>query len=266
MDYASSDVYNFREVVTRYDHSLSVALLTYKLTKNKKATLAGLFHDVSTPCFSHVIDYMNKDYANQESTEEYTEQIMLNDKYLLNCLKKDKINIMDIIDFKKYTIVDNSRPKLCADRIDGVILTGMMWTKNLDLPEVKNIVSNLCVFQNERKELEIGFKNHEVAERVVLISESIDAICHSNEDNYMMQLVADMTKYAIDFGYISYDDLYYLGEDKIFAIFDTISSSEFKEKYHVFKTVKAKEIPSISLPMIKKRDINPLVLGKRFHK
>ena len=265
MDYASHNVYNFREIVTRFDHSLSVALLTYKLTKDKKATLAGLFHDISTPCFSHVIDYMNEDYANQESTEEFTEKILLGDKYLSNCLKKDKINIMDIIDFKKYTIVDNSRPKLCADRIDGVILTGMMWTKNLDLPDVKNIVSDLCVFQNEKKELEIGFKSYEIAKKVVLISESIDIICHSNEDNYMMQLVALMTKFAIDNGYISYDDLYYLDEDKIFSIFDTINLPEFKEKYHKFKTIKVENIPPISLPMIKKRDINPLVLGKRFH-
>lgn len=51
---------------------MTVALLTYKLTNDKVATLAGLFHDIATPCFSHVIDYMNGDYENQESTEEYT--------------------------------------------------------------------------------------------------------------------------------------------------------------------------------------------------
>ena len=60
MDYASKNIYNFKEYVTRFDHSLTVALLTYKLTKDKKATLAALFHDVATPCFSHVVDYMNK--------------------------------------------------------------------------------------------------------------------------------------------------------------------------------------------------------------
>ena len=265
MDYASKNVYNFREVVTRYDHSLSVALLTYKFTKDKKATLAGLFHDVSTPCFSHVIDYMNNDYATQESTEEYTGKILLNDKYLRTCLKKDKINIMDIIDFKKYTIVDNSRPKLCADRIDGVILTGMMWTKNLDLPDVKDVVSALCVLQNECKEKELGFLDLKVAKKVVEVSESIDIICHSNEDNYMMQLIAEMTKFAIEKGYIIYDDLFYLNEEELFCIYDTIDSKDFKEKYHKFKTIDAKEIPIINLPMIKKRDLNPLVCGRRFH-
>lgn len=81
MDYASKDVYDFKAKVTRFDHSLTVALLTYYLTNDKIMTLAGLFHDISTPCFSHVIDYMNKDYSNQESTEEYTKHIIKKTNY-----------------------------------------------------------------------------------------------------------------------------------------------------------------------------------------
>ena len=70
MDYASKHIYDFSEYITRYDHSLSVALLTYKFTKDKKTTIAGLIHDIATPCFSHVIDYMNEDYENQESNKK----------------------------------------------------------------------------------------------------------------------------------------------------------------------------------------------------
>lgn len=83
MDYASKDIYDFKENISRYDHSLTVALLTWKFTNDKLSTLAGLFHDIATPCFSHTIDYMNKDYETQESTEEYTEEIIKNDKILL---------------------------------------------------------------------------------------------------------------------------------------------------------------------------------------
>lgn len=43
MDYASKDIYDFREYISRYDHSLTVCLIVYKLTKDKKATLAWLF-------------------------------------------------------------------------------------------------------------------------------------------------------------------------------------------------------------------------------
>ena len=127
MDYASKDIYDFGEYISRYDHSFNVALITWNYTKDKRATLAALFHDVATPCFAHVIDYMNKDYANQESTEEYTERIVMGDNYLLECLKEDNILVDEIVNFKRYPIVDNNRPKLCADRLDGVILTGLFW-------------------------------------------------------------------------------------------------------------------------------------------
>ncbi len=102
MDYASKNIYNFKEKISRYDHSLTVALLIWKFTKDKKTTLAGLFHDIATPCFAHVIDYMNKDYETQESTEKYTEKIIKSDVILAKYLKEDNIYSEDIINFKKY--------------------------------------------------------------------------------------------------------------------------------------------------------------------
>ena len=61
VEFASKDIYPFKESISRFDYSLTVALIVYSLTHDKKTTLAGLFHDIATPCFSHVIDYMNQD-------------------------------------------------------------------------------------------------------------------------------------------------------------------------------------------------------------
>ena len=127
MDYASKDIYDFKELITRYDHSLTVALLTWKYTHDKTSTIAGLFHDIATPCFSHVIDYMNNDFINQESTEKNTGNIIMRDQFLLHCLYNDNIYLNNVINFKKISIVDSERPKLCADRLDGIILTGISW-------------------------------------------------------------------------------------------------------------------------------------------
>ena len=52
------------------DHSIAVALIVWNFTKDKKQTLAGLFHDIATPVFKHTIDFMNGDYETQDSTEE----------------------------------------------------------------------------------------------------------------------------------------------------------------------------------------------------
>ena len=258
MDYASKHIYNFKEKITRYDHSLTVALLTWKCTRDKKATLAGLFHDIATPCFSHVIDYMNKDYANQESTEENTEKILKNDMYLRKCLNEDDIEIEDIIDFKQYNIVDNNRPKVCADRLDGVILTGIAWTKNVDYKVIDNIINDIEIYDNE-----IGFKTKSVANKVLEISESIDLYCHSNEDNYMMELLAAITKYGIDNKYITYEDLYVLDEEDLIYRLKSVNDSKLLEYFDKFENITLDEIPSICLPNIKIRSLNLLVKGKR---
>lgn len=263
MDYASKDIYDFKEYISRYDHSLTVSLIVYKLTKSKEAILAGLFHDIATPCFSHVIDYMNKDYEKQESTEEYTEQILRNDSYLRECLKNDKIDIDDIINFKKYSIVDNDRPKVCADRIDGVILTGFAWTKNIDKDNIKEIVQDMYIFKNDQNEKEIAFKSRDIAEKVLDVSKSIDIYCHSYEDNYMMSLLAEITKLAIDKNFIKYDDLYYYDEKKLFDLLKKTKDEKMQELIFEFENKQLDDIPKIELPNVKVRDLNPIVNGER---
>ncbi len=264
MDYASKNIYNFKEYITRYDHSLTVALLTWKFTQNEKMTLAGLFHDIATPCFSHVIDYMNKDYENQESTEEYTENILKNDKYLIKCLKQDNIQIEDITNFKKYSIVDNDRPKVCADRIDGVILTGISWTKNVEYGDIDKIIDDIEIYTNEDNLDEIGFKTAEVAKLVLDISKSIDIYCHSKEDNYMMELLAEITRCAINNKIIKYDDLYLFDEEKMMQKLKKCNNKVIEENIKKFETITKEEIPDIKLQNVKIRKLNPIVNGKRY--
>ena len=258
MDYASKEVYDFRELITRYDHSLTVALLTWRFTHDKKATIAGLFHDVATPCFAHVIDYMNKDYANQESTEEYTEEIIKNDKELRRCLRIDKLKYSDICDFKEFNIVDNKRPKLCADRYDGLILTGYNWTKSIELSDILEFTDNLCLHMNEDNILELGFKDRDICSRVLKVSDEIDLICHSNEDNYMMELLADITRITISKNIIEYKDLYYLTEVELFDKIRNSDDDELLKLLDKFYNIKASEIPDTIMIDVKKRDLNPL--------
>ena len=263
MDYASKDIYDFKELITRYDHSLSTALLTYRLTKDKIATIAALFHDIATPCFSHVIDYMNKDYARQESTEKYTRKIILEDERLVNLLRRDGISIDYIINFKQFSVVDNERPKLCADRLDGIILNGIGCTKNINIEDIDDIIDDITLFINEDEEYEIGFKTENVARRVLEVNDSINEYFHSNEDNYMMELLANITKKAINRGIITEEQLYILSERDILSLIEFSSDSELREQLHLFKNIKREDIPEIRVDNIKERSINPLVGNTR---
>ena len=263
MDYASKNVYNFSENITRFTHSISTSFIIDKLTHDKTKTIAGLYHDIATPCFSHVIDYMNKDYSKQETTEEYTERIIKSDEILLSYLKKDEIKVDDIINFKKFSIVDTERPKLCADRLDGIVLTSIAWTKNIKSNEIKLITKDMSLYKNEDNEEEIGFSSKDTAKMVVKINKEIDKYCHSNEDNYMMELLAKITAIAISRKYIKYDDLFFLNEDQIFKIFIESKDNELLELLNKFKTIKKEEIPETIIPEVKSRIINPLVKDKR---
>ena len=258
MDYASKDIYDFKEEISRFDHSLTVALLTYKYTHDEKDTIAALFHDVSTPCFAHVIDYMNKDYETQESTEEKQQEVIEHDQVLMDLLKEDNIDPIDIIDFKKYPVVDTERPKLCADRIDGIILTSIAWTDSIDEDTISKIVNN-----NEDDELELGFKDKDIALKVMELNDLIDYECHTNYDNYMMELLANITRTAIEYNIIKYEDLYYLKEDELFKIFDNSNNEVILNLLDKFYHSKKEDVDNIEISGVKRRIIKPLVNGIR---
>lgn len=265
MDYASIDVYDFNIYVSRFDHSLSVALMTWNFSNNFASTLAALFHDIATPCFSHAIDYMNGDFETQESTEEKTREMLLNDKVLIEYLNADNLNIEDIIDFKSYSIVDNDRPKLCSDRLDGIILTSLVWTKSLTIAEAREIVLDTSVYYNEEQKLEIGFKHKNIAQKIIKLNDQINAFCHSNFDTYMMLLLAKMTKYCLNKNLFTYNDLFIMNESEILDIMQKEAQIDknLENMYNDFTTIKIGDIPTIKQPKIKNRIINPLVGGKR---
>ncbi len=263
MDYASSNIYNFKEYISRYMHSLSTSLLVYYLTKDKRYTLQALFHDISTPVFSHVIDYMNKDYIYQETTEEFTELILKSDKKLLEYLELDKIPLDNLVNFKFSTIVDSPRPKMCADRLDGIILNGSYWTKTLNEKDIFNIIKSTELYINEESIPEIGFNNITAYNKVVETNDLTNIEMHSNYDNYMMELLANITRYLINKEYIKYEDLYFLTENKIFKLINNIEDKELKEYIFLFKNIKKEEIPLVKQEEIKERKLKPLLNGKR---
>ena len=96
------------------DHSIAVALIVWHFTHDKKQTLAGLFHDISTPAFKHCVDFLNGDYEKLESTEALTTEFIKKSQDVMNLLKEDNIKIEEIDNYHIYPIADNDTPKLSA--------------------------------------------------------------------------------------------------------------------------------------------------------
>lgn len=159
MEYTQFQTFKNSFGVSRYDHSIGVSLITYHFTHDKHATVAALLHDIATPVFAHVIDFLNNDYEKQESTEAETKKMIFNSRELQKIFLKYEIDINLIYDYHKYPIADNESPKLSADRLEYT-LANAYYYNFLSVEQIKSIYYDLII--NDKKD-EIIFKSKDKA-------------------------------------------------------------------------------------------------------
>ena len=145
----------------------------------------------------------------------------------------------------------------------SLVTVEMKGTKEITKEDISWILSHTVLYQNEEKEVEIGFSSYEVSKRVMELSHTIDLYCHSDLDHYMMLLLAKITKRAIILGILSYKDLYFLDEENVFSLLSTSKDPLLQEYLYTFYHIVPEEIPKQDLPNVKRRIIYPLVCGKR---
>lgn len=211
-----SKMYNIELWYSSLQHSIAVALIIWNFTHDKKQTLAGLFHDISTPVFKHCIDFMNNDYENQEYTEASTRTILLNSQEIMALLNRDNISIDEVADYHIYPIADNDTPMLSADRLEYTLSNALGQTKKIwDLDEIKKIYSNIIIVTKDDGVLEMCFKDKEVAERFVEVMSELSVTYVDDKRRFGMQFLADIMKRMSNLGIISVNDLYELSEEEI---------------------------------------------------
>lgn len=230
-------LYNIRYWYSRFDHSVATALITWNFTKDKTQTLAALFHDLGTPTFSHCIDFMLGDSINQETSERSVRDVIMDSPDVCKLLALDEISIDDVVDVSRYPIIENKRPKLCADRLEGVLHTVLIWLNTWPLQKVKEVYKEIKILTNEDDNPEIGFKDINSAQKFFEAVYEYSTALQSNEDKFTMQYIADSVKQIINDNHISYRDLYKLSEKEIVNIFkntipswNTFSQAEFIER------------------------------------
>ncbi|WP_297629975.1 HD domain-containing protein [uncultured Clostridium sp.] len=132
---------------TRYDHSIGVMLLIRKLGGSIEEQIAGLLHDVSHTAFSHMIDYV---LENKE--EDYHEKIydgIIEKSEIPKIIESYGYDFRDILfNEEKWTILEKSLPKLCADRVDYT-LRDMITYEHITIDEAKGFVDDLIVIDGE---------------------------------------------------------------------------------------------------------------------
>lgn len=213
LDYGS--LYTYKHFFSVLEHSIGVALVVWHFTRDKKQTLAGLFHDIATPAFKHSIDFMNGDAETQESTEERTAQIIRDSRVIMKNLKRDHILASEVSDYHLYPIADNDLPNLSADRLEYTLSNGLKLYDIWDLEKVKTFYNDLVVDRNENEMSEIVFQTPEIAAEFTKLDLPLAAIYSSDKSRANMQFLADIVHSMILAGYLTVDDLYAMSEREV---------------------------------------------------
>ncbi len=247
---------------SRLDHSFSTALMTYRFTKDKQQTILALFHDLGTPAFSHCVDFMLGDSKNQSKSEKSVKDIVFSSEKLKNLLLKDKVPLDIFDDYESYTIVENSKPKICVDRLDGIFSLNSILMHTHSIEQVAEVYKNMVILKNEFNEKEIGFLNTESAEKFYEMASKYTIEMQDNEDKFVMQFIADNLKLLINRNKITLEDLYNLGEQEILSILKRENGENLKA-FNYAKKLKRSEEPepmwyNVSVDA-KKRYVLPIV-------
>ncbi len=260
-EYTGFPMFAGLEKYSRYYHSIGVALIVWHFTHDIRQSTAGLLHDISSPAFAHVIDFMHGDYITQESTEDGTQSIIEKSAEIQQLLKKYGMNTAEVADYHLYPIADNDTPRLSADRLEYTI-GNIVNYKLASYEKAKELYNNLIVGTNEENQPEIMFTDKDKALEFAKLSLQCSRIYVADEDRYSMQRLAEILKECITRGIIAESDLY-LGET---PVIEKLMRNEFSarewQKFRSYSTIiHTADNPDSRVIYAKKRHINPYISG-----
>lgn len=264
VNYTSLPLFQNISFYSRYEHSLNVALILEHFTHDHKIVLSGLFHDISTPSFSHTIDFLNHDYVNQESYEDKNVSFIMQDSLIMTQLNKAKITLDDVKDYQIYPLADNPTPRLSADRLEYT-LSNAYYYHFVDREEVIKLYNNISIMDNEDGNQEFCFQDFHLAERFSLLSLQCGRVYSSKEDRFAMESLARLIHQAIELNILDMNDLYTNEEDIIQKLIHSDLKEEWISYTKLHKVISSKEYLKDSYIVdSKRRYINPLCVdGKR---
>ena len=262
----------YEDMYSVLKHSIGVALIIWNFTHDKKQTIAGLLHDISSPAFKHCIDFLNGDAEKQESTEEQTLEVIKNSKEIMSLLKRDKIEIEEVSDYKIYPVADNETPKLSADRLEYTFMNGTYYKRVWDLSEIKDIYDDIRIIKNEDNIPELGFKSVEMAEKFINGASELWPLWISSKDTITMYFFADIIEKMYKEKYITKKDLYELSEQEIINMIRNCQDKEISDLFNKFMNCnnfidceEYKENKFCVSRKVKRRYINPLTKNGRVY-
>ena len=192
---------------SRFDHSMGVALIVWHFTGDMAQAMSGLLHDIATPTFAHVVDFLHGDHMTQESTESATSAMIRADANLCATLERRQLPFEAVEDYHRYPIADNDSPKLSADRLEYTLGNGVNFGL-ITRQQAAAYYADLTVGTNEHGEPELVFRHADIARAFAETALQCSKIYISDADRYAMQILAELLRDAIAAGVLTENDLW----------------------------------------------------------
>lgn len=261
-EYTNFPIFNKIDPYSRYEHSVGVGLIVWHFTGDVQQSVSALFHDIATPVFSHVVDFMNGDHVRQESTESQTTAMIASSPALQECLHRAGLQTCDVDDYHRFPVADNDTPHLSADRLEYTL--GNVVNYGVGSREtVAAWYNNLVVGRNDEGVDELMFKELQIAEPFALAAIQMSHLYVSDEDRFSMQMLAELMAKHIRRGVLSEADLYTTELQVIELLLRDPEAAADWQRYRAYhKMITPKEQGISRIIPAKKRYIDPYVQGR----
>ena len=248
---------------SRWLHSLGVGLIVWHFTEDPAQAAAGLLHDVATPTFAHVVDFLRGDYLAQEATEEGTRTRIAGSPELRAVLTRYGLDVEVVWDYHRYPIADNDSPRLSADRLEYSLGNALRWGL-LSRAEAAAIYADLRVGEAEDGAAELVFQHPEPAAAFARAALECAGIYVCDADRCAMQRLCELLGRALARGVLSPADL----EGREPPLIEKLLASPLAGEWLAFRAMRRTlraETPPDGRPWrqipAKKRRIDPLTQG-----
>jgi uncharacterized protein len=109
---------------SRFEHSFGVMCLVRSLGASVEQQAAALLHDVSHTSFSHIIDLVFTDTARGSFHDDHKEAFVQGTDIPRIC-ERYVLDWRSLVDERRWPLLDQPAPRLCADRIDYALRDAM---------------------------------------------------------------------------------------------------------------------------------------------
>jgi HD superfamily phosphohydrolase len=181
---------------------MGVLCLCYKFNTSLSSKIAAILHDVAHTAFSHVYDYLIKNYR-EDFHDKKLDDFLIKDKEIISILDKYNFDYTQFLDMDNtFKLIKKNNDFLNFDRLDYTLREQFNFKNNLI--ELQEILNNIEIVKED-----LVFKNKSVAQNLLNIFNYLSENHWGGKVHQTEYLIfTRILQRALDLKLITLDDFY----------------------------------------------------------